>query len=153
MRYHLPRTLAEAVLLVASLVLLLGLSIAPLNASRARAAGDVRPLAATLTLSGPTSITANGNYTYGASFYVPYARFVWYSRTCSTATVASCTATWNLTSGTMTSDYTSQYTRYLTRDCSGNGTRSFQVRVDASGFGQPTQTKAIATKLCGDVLP
>lgn len=153
MRYHLPRTLTKAAFLVASLALLLGISAMPTHASTARVPEDVGTTEATLSLSGPASITTSGNYTYRASLYAPYASFTWYSRTCATSTVASCTATWNLTSGTSTSEYTSQYTRYLSPDCSGGGTRSFQVRVDARAFGQPTQTKYVVTKLCGTVQP
>jgi hypothetical protein len=40
------------------------------------------------------------------------------------------------------------YSRNLTRDCSGNGTRTFQVQVTASGFNTPAETKTLVTKLC-----
>lgn len=111
--------------------------------------------AVTLTLGGPDAITQSGNYTYSAYFGAPYPQFLWYKRTCATATVASCTATWTqVTSGIDNSQvYRSNYTTYLTRDCTGGGTRSFQVKVVASGFGQPAQTKYKATRLCGEVLP
>jgi hypothetical protein len=103
-----------------------------------------------LTVGGPDSIYASGTYTYGAHFGAPYAWFAWWTRSCSTLTVASCTSTWNQAADVARlDDWRTQIRRFLTYSCAPKAAKSFQVKVTAGGFGQPAQTKYKVTKLCG----
>ena len=103
-----------------------------------------------LTVGGPDSIYKSGNYTYGAHFGVPYAGFGWYTRYCTTFTVASCTAPWVQAVGaSMPDPWRSLLTRYLTYTCAVKANKTFQVKVIGTGFGQPAQTAYRVTKLCG----
>lgn len=115
-----------------------------------------------LTVSGPDSIPASGNYTYYATFDAPYASFQWATRTCNTASVSTCTTSWSSATGSYYNPITESLTRYLTaRTCSTAGQAAklysadaigtvytYQVRVIASGFGQPAQTAYKVTNLC-----
>ena len=103
-----------------------------------------------LTVGGPSSITATGTYTYGAHFGAPYARFSWWTRTCTTATVASCTTAWLGAADVVQLDpWRTQIRRRLTYNCGFKAPVSFQVKVTASGFGVPAQTGYKVTQLCG----
>lgn len=105
--------------------------------------------AATLQLGGPDNVVQSGNHTYGASLSAFYVSFTWYVRTCPTASVDGCAATWNWRRSYYTeSGFTDSYTQYLARDCTGSGTKTFQVRVTASGFATPAQTRYKVTNLC-----
>lgn len=105
--------------------------------------------AATLQLGGPNNVVQPGNHTYGASLPAFYVTFSWYVRTCPTASVDGCAAQWSWRRNFYTeSGGTDSYTQYLGRDCTGGGTRTFQVRVTASGFATPAQTKYKVTNLC-----
>jgi hypothetical protein len=102
-----------------------------------------------LSLGGPDSIYITGNYTYGARLGANYAKFTWWTRSCSTLTVASCTTGWSIAPDFAKIDpYTTQLTRRLTYSCSPLG-KSYQVKVTASGFNVGPQTAYKATKLCG----
>ena len=105
---------------------------------------------AVLTVGGPDSIYVSGTYTYGAHFGALYASFGWWTRSCSTLTVASCTSAWNQAADVITVDqWTTQIRRSLSYSCAPKAVKSFQVKVTASGFGQPPQTAYKVTKLCG----
>lgn len=104
--------------------------------------------AAGLTLSGPAQVTTTGSYTYYANLHAFYQSYRWYTRYCPTTSLTTCASSWALSrSASVESGYDS-YTRYLTRDCTGGGTKSFQVRVTASGFNTPAETRQMATRLC-----
>jgi hypothetical protein len=149
----------------AALVLLIGGATALAAACSKETAGD--PTApqdpggrltintVTLTLYGPDSITATGNYSYVANFSSPYPSFQWFARKCASLTVSACDATgpvWTeLYSGIEANGYSQTYTTGLVPDCTGMGTKSYQVRVTASGFAQGPQTKYKATKLCAEL--
>lgn len=110
------------------------------------AASDVQ-----LTVGGPSSITVTGNYTYGAHFAVPYAWFNWWTRTCNTATVASCTSAWLGAANVAQIDpWTTQLTKRLIYNCGFKAPVSHQVKVTAGGFGVPPQTAYKVTLLCGE---
>jgi hypothetical protein len=104
-----------------------------------------------LTVSGKDSIFSTANYTYHANWEGLYPQLLWYTRTCATLTVASCTGTWlrALDVSHIEGSTGWDLTRHLVYDCSGGGTKSFQNKVVASGFGQPAQTVYKTTKLCG----
>lgn len=103
-----------------------------------------------LSVGGPDSIYVSGTYTYGAYFGAPYAWFAWWTRSCPTLSLTSCTATWNqVADASMPDPWRSQIRRFLTYSCTPTTTKSFQVKVTAGGFGQPAQTKFKVTKLCG----
>lgn len=105
--------------------------------------------AATLQLGGPDNVVQPGNHTYGAYLGAFYVSFSWHVRTCPTASVDGCAATWGLRRTFYTeSGFRDSYTQNLARDCAGGGTRTFQVRVTASGFATPQQTKYKVTNLC-----
>lgn len=115
-----------------------------------------RPVLATtsvvLTVGGPAEIIRSGNYTYGARLGANYARFAFFTRSCPTLTVATCTAPWSVATGIAVIDpYTREMTRYLTYTCALKAPKSFQVKVVASGFAVPEQTGYVVTKLCGSL--
>jgi len=87
-------------------------------------------------------------YTYYADLHAFYVSYKWYTRFCPTSTVGSCASTWYLTRSAYTETGYDTYSRYLTRDCTGGGTKSFQIRVTASGFATPAETAYKVTKLC-----
>ncbi|HEY0640028.1 MAG TPA: hypothetical protein VGD67_20510 [Pseudonocardiaceae bacterium] len=115
-------------------------------------AGPGTASAAGLTLSGPSVVTANGNYTYRADLHAFYQHYQWHTRTCPTTSVTACAATWQYARTASVEVGPDSYTRFLSRDCTGGGTRSFQVRVVASGFNTPAETAYLATRLCYDPL-
>jgi hypothetical protein len=116
---------------------------------------EERPVLSTavlLTVGGPAEIIRSGNYTYGARLGANYASFAFYTRSCPTLTVATCTSPWSVATGIAVIDpYTRQMTRYLTYTCALKAPKSFQVRVTASGFAVPQQTGYVVTKLCGEL--
>jgi hypothetical protein len=106
------------------------------------------------TLSGPDSVWVSATFTYTARFFVPYAWFEWRGRDCTTGTVASCTTAWTVLPHTKVDDWTDKMTHFISRDCTLNGQRSYQVQVIAHGFGQ-AQTLYKVTNRCkrGDPNP
>jgi hypothetical protein len=103
------------------------------------------------TITGPVAIGSDvrRNYNYIATvnaFYVSFS--FWGTRFCPT-TALTCTAPWAQHQGTRLSDTQNQYVQSLVRDCTGGGTKSFQVRITATAFGMGTVTKSFVTKLCG----
>ena len=103
----------------------------------------------TLSVGGPDSIHVTGTYTYGARFGGSYVWFNWWTRSCPTLTVASCTTTWIQASNITYPDaWSSQITQFLRFSCLP-ANQSFQVKVTAGSFGQPPQTGYKVTKLCG----
>src|SRR4051794_15404063 len=104
------------------------------------------------TITGPTAIGSDvrQNYNYVATvnaFYVSFS--FWGTRFCPTTSLTTCTAAWAQHQGTQLSDTQNRYTQSLVRDCTGGGTKSFQVRITATAFGMGTVTKSFVTKLCG----
>lgn len=108
-----------------------------------------------LTISGPNEIISPTRtaYNYTAYMALPYPNFYpWGVRTCPTMSLTSCTVSWSTRYGSQYLDeYHNRITEYLARDCTGGGTRSFQVRAQASAFGHPTETAYKVTALCGGV--
>ncbi len=101
-----------------------------------------------LQLYGPDSIYQNGTYRYTAQLLLPYPNFQWANRFCDVLDVDSCTSTWIQVFATPDGDYSQHYDHYLAPDCSGDSTRSYQIRVIATAFGNGPQTKYKVTKLC-----
>jgi hypothetical protein len=112
-----------------------------------------------LTISGPSEITAysKATYTYTAYMngsYVSWAVYPWAVRYCPTLKVDLCTTAWSPRQGTVVNENWNRLsTSIVGRDCSGGGTKSFQVRAQASAFGQGTVTAYKVTKLCGTEIP
>jgi hypothetical protein len=102
----------------------------------------------TASLSGPDSVWTSGTFTYTASYNAPYAWFEWATRQCPTSTVASCTTAWFNTGCNMINSTTCTNNHFVSRDCTLNGQRSFQVRVIAHAFGQVPQTLYKVTNRC-----
>lgn len=107
--------------------------------------------AAGLSLSGPAQVTTTGNYTYYADLHAFYQSYYWYTRYCPTTSLSTCLSTWSLSRNAYKEVGYDTYTRYLTRDCTGGGTKSFQVKVTASGFNTPAETRQMVTRLCPDL--
>lgn len=104
----------------------------------------------TLVVGGPDSIWTTAYYNFGAHWSAPYPTLIWYTRSCATLKVATCAGAWNLAADvSYDGSATWTLTRRLVYDCSGGGTKSFQNKVVASGFGVPAQTVYKITKLCG----
>ena len=142
---------------VLGLILMVALSIAgcserSLPTEPAEAPGPQSSTAAVqtwyVTVGGPTTVTTNGSYTWGATTNVFEPFYKWYTRTCPTLST-SCTATWSLASyGSNT------YTRNMTRDCTGGGTKSFQIQVNVTGWYSANVTSATkVVRLCPPVEP
>jgi hypothetical protein len=142
------------------LALCMGLAAAlQLSCSSEPTANDVEPSfdhgPNHLTISGPSEITAyvSASYTYTAymsGVYVRWGYEPWAVRYCPTLSVSSCTTTWNPRTGTvMNENWNKLTTTIRARDCTGGGTKSFQVRAQAWAFGQGTVTNYKVTKLCG----
>jgi hypothetical protein len=104
-----------------------------------------------LTVSGKDSIINTGDYKFHANWEGLYPQVLWYTRSCSTLTVASCTGTWNRVLDVAHVEGSTGWdlTRHLVWDCGASGKKSFQNKVVASGFAQPAQTVYKVTKLCG----
>lgn len=113
-------------------------------------AGQGTASAAGLTVSGPNTITKSATYTYYADLHAFYQSYSWYTRFCPTATVGSCTTTWSFTRSAYHEVGYDTYFRFLSVDCTGGGTKSFQLRVTASGFATPAETVYKVTRLCPD---
>ena len=111
-----------------------------------------------LTISGPAEITSfsAGSYTYQAymdGVYVSWGVYPWATRSCPTLTVASCTTAWTPRQGSVIQQNWNKLTVTIgARDCTGGGTKSFQVRAQASAFGQGTVTTYKVTKMCGKLI-
>jgi hypothetical protein len=152
MRWSLSGKFAALLALSGTIALLqTGCTTEPTSADTAVIPHDGGPaFVNTLSVFGPDSITATGNYRYTAYWSVVYPQLFWYTRTCSTLTVASCTGTWAQALD-VSYDGSGHYnlTRHLIKDCTGGGTKSFQNKVVGSGFGIPAQTVYKVTKLCG----
>jgi len=116
-------------------------------------AGQGTASAAGLTVSGPGVIQRSGTYTYYADLHAFYQSYWWYARFCPTKSVSSCTATWSLVRNAYHEVGGDSYSRSLSVDCTGGGTRSFQLKVTASGFATPAETVYKVTGLCPDPLP
>lgn len=112
----------------------------------------VEQAAVTVSVSGPNEITSSTRqyYTYTASSSAIEPSFLWYARTCPTASITGCTATWsyvhNQAPGTA---QPSTYRASLVRDCTGGGTRTYQLKVSAKGWLSETVEAFKVTKLCG----
>lgn len=104
--------------------------------------------AATLTVSGPNYVTQSGTYRYFARFAVPYNWFQFSYRRCPTSSVSSCTAAWSPSQSFNDGVNPAYSDIFVPRDCTGNGTKTTQVRVVAGGFGQPAQTQYKVTLQC-----
>lgn len=105
-----------------------------------------------LTIAGPAEISSlvRQNYNYIATvngFYVGFSP--WGVRFCPTLSLTSCTTAWTERLGSRIAENKSQITQSLVRDCTGGGTKSFQVRATATAFGQGTMTAYKVTRLCG----
>jgi hypothetical protein len=105
-----------------------------------------------LTVGGPAEISSlvRRTYTYRAvmdGFYVGW--YPWGVRFCPTLSLTSCTTAWTERLGARISENVNEIYQSLVRDCTGGGTRSFQVRAKASAFGQGTLTAYKVTRLCG----
>ena len=111
-----------------------------------------------LTISGPSEITSfsAGSYTYEAymnGVYVSWGVYPWATRSCPTLTVSSCTTAWTPRQGSVIQENWNRLTVTIgARDCTGGGTKSFQVRAQASAFGQGTVTNYKVTRMCGKQL-
>lgn len=146
---------AGLIVLVGTLALLqTGCSADPTASETAEPAAGIATSTASgvvLTVSGKDSIFATANYTFHATWNALYPQLTWYTRSCSTLTVASCTSTWvRAQDVSHLAGSTDWYiTRQLVYDCSGGGTKSFQSKVVASGYAQGAQTVYKTTKLCG----
>jgi hypothetical protein len=151
MRCFLNRRIAAFILIAGSLVVLQsGCATEPTSTEAAVKPQTATASGFTLSVYGPDSIYVSGKYTYTAYWNAPYPHVVWYDRFCSTLTVGSCSTTWIQVTG-FSDDGSGHYsyTKALTRDCTGGGTKSYQTKVIASGFGVPAQTAYKTTKLCG----
>jgi hypothetical protein len=107
-----------------------------------------------LTVSGPNIVTAipPTTYTYQAYMGASYPNFLpWGVRKCPTNSITSCTVPWSTVYGTTIDTYYSRISQTLAEDCSGGGTRTFQVRAQASAFAVPTQTAYKVTALCANI--
>lgn len=100
------------------------------------------------SLGGPDSVWTTGTFTYSAGYNAPYAWFEWATRHCTTSTVASCTTAWFNVGCNQINSTTCTNNHFVSRDCTLNGQRSFQVRVIAHAFGQPAQTLYKVTNRC-----
>lgn len=146
---------AGLIVLVGTLALLqTGCSADPTASETAEPAAGIAKSTASgpvFTLTGPDSIYTTGNYTYRVYWEGLYPTVLWYTRSCATLTVASCTGAW-LQAGDVSHVPNSlewKLTRPLVYDCTGGGTKSFQNKAVASGFGQAPRTLYKTTKLCG----
>jgi hypothetical protein len=85
--------------------------------------------------------------------YVSWAVYPWATRSCPTLTVGTCTTAWTPRQGSVINENWNKVTVTIgARDCTGGGTKSFQVRAQASAFGQGTVTNYKVTKMCGKVI-
>lgn len=106
-----------------------------------------------VTITGPTTITST-RQSYAANTSLIEPSFTWYVRNCPTSSVSACTAGW-IYSGTQ-SPGTGQrgtYTTSLVPDCTGGGTKSFQLKVTAKGWLSATVEDTHVTMLCAPELP
>jgi len=107
-----------------------------------------------LSITGPDQIMTlrAQTYTYTANMSAPYPTFYpWGVRYCPTLSVTGCTVPWTTRSGTVHGTYYSDIKESLKLDCTGGGTKSFQVRAQASAYFVPTETAYKVTRLCGDI--
>lgn len=105
-----------------------------------------------LTITGPAEISSlvRQNYNYVATvngFYVSFSP--WGVRFCPTLSQTGCTVAWTQRLGDRIAENQSRITQSLVKDCTGGGTKSFQVRATANAFGLGTMTAYKVTKLCG----
>lgn len=97
--------------------------------------------APSVSLSGPTVISAKGLYTFTATTVgMSNPTFTWSERFCNSSGVAGCGA-WSSISGTST------YTRNLNPDCGGDKSARFELQVTAQAGGV-SRTASTSTALC-----
>jgi hypothetical protein len=105
-----------------------------------------------LNVYGPDSIYSSGTYRYTATWIANYVDFQWANRACDVLDVASCTSEWIPIYNVVVQDaYTEYHDHFVPADCSGGGTKSYQIRVYATAFGTPPQTKYKVTKKCAEL--
>jgi hypothetical protein len=141
--------LALPTLLVSGLSLLMACSSEPTTPSSQ--SPSFVTSATHLSISGPGKTTqlARKGYSWTAYMAASYPNFgPWGVRTCPTSSVSTCTSPWSTVYGTTHDTYYSTISWSLAGDCSGGGTRSFQVRAQASAFAIPTETAYFVTMLC-----
>jgi hypothetical protein len=144
-----------------ALILGIGLAAALQLSCSSEPTSSVEPSFATtnhLTISGPAEITAfsPASYTYQAymdGVYVSWGVYPWATRSCPTLSVTTCTTAWTPRQGSVISENWNKLTTTIgARDCTGGGTKSFQVRAQATAFGQGTVTNYKVTKMCGTLI-
>ena len=138
---------------VLSLVLLAGCTDAPTAPVQAPDSEPSFSHGHYVDLTGPAEINYSGGYAFYASTHALIEPgFQWYQRYCPTSDVASCTASWAyMGSSGPYSGYNGRFTTSLTVDCTGGGTRTYQLQVYARGWLSPTVTDIHVTKLCGSI--
>jgi hypothetical protein len=97
-----------------------------------------------VTISGPTVVKQPSGqwHSYHAATDLLYPSFIWYTRSCNTITVASCTTTW-LDSGVRGPDYGTG----LSATCPRDQGKSFQLKVVATGFASgPVEDTHVTTR-------
>jgi hypothetical protein len=138
-------------------ILLGGLAFLQLSCSRDITSPDKPSFAATAThliISGPDQImtVVRRTYAYQAYMGASYPTFYpWGVRYCPTLSITGCTVPWSTRYGSVHDTYYSDITESMKLDCTGGGTKSFQVRAQASAFAVPTETVYKVTRLCGDI--
>lgn len=117
------------------------------------AAGNSTASAAGLGIGGPSAVYQTGTHTFTANLHAFYASYSWHVRSCPTESLTACTATWAYVFGEyIESGQNSTYSRNLVKDCTGGRTKTFQIKVTASGFNSPLETAHKVVKLCG-IIP
>lgn len=102
----------------------------------------------TLTVGGPNYITATGWYRYTASLSAPYNWFQFSFRFCPSSDIGSCTAQWSPLQVHNDGVNPAFADSHITRDCTGKGTKTHQVRVVAGAFAVGPQTQYKVTLQC-----
>lgn len=113
--------------------------------------GAITPTASatpTLSVGGPNYITKSGTYRYTASLSAPYNWFQFSHRFCPTSNIDTCTAQWSPVQSFNDGVNPAYADMFVPRDCTGNGTKTHQVRVVAGAFGVGAQTKYKVTLQC-----
>lgn len=122
------------------------------NSSTIAAVGDnPRAVESPVTLSGPDTVSTSGSYTYLAQRSVVGANFKFYVRTCPTGSIPACSAPFTFTSSTMINAGAAKIVKSLQPDCSGGGTKSYQVKVVVTGSYVVPDSAFKVTNLCGQV--
>lgn len=123
----------------------------PVSSGESGVASQTGAASQYVNVNGPEAIysSTSSGYTFSAGSNLIEPTYTWYKRYCDTLDVDSCASAWIYSGGASVGTGMGDYKTFsLVRDCSGTGTRSFQVKVDAKGWYSVTYSDTHVTALC-----